>query len=68
MAAGWMLLHDGTVYALPNLSVARFVQRAIARFAVSGDPEVVRFSTLDSVEVVTVVIDESSRVGRRVRR
>lgn len=68
MAQRWVLVHDGSVYELPSQAVARFMQRRISRARSSGEALPLRVPVPGSVDVVTLLVDASTRVSVRPRR
>jgi len=68
MAQRWVLVHEDSDYELPSQAVARFVQRRISRARSSGEAVPVCLSVPGSVDVVTVVIDASTRVSVSAHR
>ena len=63
-----MLVHESLVYELPSQAVARFMQRRISKARSSGQVLPLQVPVPGSVDVVTVLIDASTRVSVRSRR
>ncbi|SMQ71129.1 hypothetical protein SAMN06295909_2451 [Plantibacter sp. VKM Ac-1784] len=68
MSQRWVLVHEGSAYELPSQAVARFMQRRISRARSSGQVLPLCVPVPGSVDIVTVIIDASTRVSVRSPR